>query len=104
MNWVFAPYLGRIVVVFINDILVYFMTIEDHAKHLRIVVDTLKNEKLYGKLNKHEFWLTSISFLDHIIIGDRILVGPSNILAVNDWSVLKNVLKDRNFIILASYY
>ncbi|PPZ39182.1 hypothetical protein C5P26_26285, partial [Escherichia coli] len=57
MNRIFHPYLDRFVVVFIDDILVYSKTREEHDEHLRIVLQTLREKKLYAKLSKCDFWL-----------------------------------------------
>jgi len=66
-NRVFHPYLDSFVVVFIDDILVYSKTREEHEEHLRIVLHTLKDQQLYAKLSKCEFWLEKVSFLGHVI-------------------------------------
>ena len=62
MNYIFYPYLDRFVVVFIDDILVYSKSEEEHAEHLRIVLEVLKEKKLYVKLSKCEFWLSEVRF------------------------------------------
>ena len=67
MNGVFRPYLDSFVIVFIDDILVYSKTEEDHVRHLRIVLQRLREEKLYAKFSKCEFWLTSVTFLGHVV-------------------------------------
>jgi len=67
MNRVFHPYLDSFVVVFIEDILVYSKTKEEHEEHLRIVLHTLNDRRLYAKLSKCEFWLEKVSFLGHVI-------------------------------------
>jgi len=67
MNRIFHTYLDRFVVVFINDILIYSKSEEEHAEHLRIVLQVLKEKKLYAKLSKCEFWLKEVSFLSHIM-------------------------------------
>ena len=67
MNRVFHLYLDSFVVVFIDDILVYPKTKEEHEEHLRIVLQTLKDRKFYAKLSKYEFWLEKVSFLGHVI-------------------------------------
>ena len=67
MNRIFHPYLDQFVVVFINNILVYSKLEEEHAEHLRIVLHTLKEKKLYAKFSKYEFWLREVSFLGHVI-------------------------------------
>ena len=79
MNRIFHPYLDSFVVVFIDDILVYSKSEEEHAEHLRIVLEVLKEKKLYAKLSKCEFWLSEVSFLGHVISGDGIAVDPSKV-------------------------
>jgi hypothetical protein len=67
MNKVFMEYLGKFIVVFIDDILVYSKDEEEHAKHLRLSLQKLWEHQLYAKLNKCEFWLRQVSSLGHII-------------------------------------
>ncbi|KAJ6837238.1 uncharacterized protein M6B38_121855 [Iris pallida] len=67
MNRVFYQYLDKFVIVFIDDILIYSKSEEEHEKHLRIVLQTLREEQLYAKLSKYKFWLDQIPFLGHII-------------------------------------
>ncbi len=74
MNRVFKPYLDMFVIVFIDDILIYSRNEEDHASHLRIVLQTLKDKELYAKFSKCEFWLSSVAFLGHIISDSDIMV------------------------------
>ena len=74
MNRVFKPYLDQFVVVFIDDILIYSKTKEEHERHLRMVLQTLREHQLFAKFSKCEFWLEKVSFLDHIISKDRLTV------------------------------
>ena len=67
MNRVFQNYLDKFVIVFIDDILVYSRGKEEHKEHLRVVLQTLRNEQLFTKLSKCEFWLDQIIFLGHVI-------------------------------------
>jgi len=67
MNRIFHPYLDQFVVVFIDDILVYSKSEEEHVEHLRIVLQVLKEKQLFAKLSKCEFWLREVSFLGHVI-------------------------------------
>jgi len=67
MNRIFQPYLDQFVVVFIDDILIYFESREEHANHLRVVLEVLREHKLYGKLSKCEFLLDEVQFLGHVI-------------------------------------
>jgi hypothetical protein len=67
MNNVFMDYLDKFVVVFIDDILIYSQSEEDHAGHLRMVLQRLREHQLYAKLSKCEFWIDEVMFLGHII-------------------------------------
>ena len=73
------------VIIFIDDILVYSKTDEDHVKHLRTVLQKLRDHKLYAKFSKCEFWLTEVSFLGHILSHNGISVDPSKIKDVVEW-------------------
>jgi hypothetical protein len=72
MHWIFRPYLDKFVVVFINDILIHSRSPEDHAAHLKLVLEKLREHQLYAKLNKCEFWLDTVAFLGHVISKDGI--------------------------------
>ncbi|KAH0657055.1 hypothetical protein KY285_031937 [Solanum tuberosum] len=84
MNRVFKPYLDMFVIVFIDDILIFSRNEKDHASHLRIVLQTLKDRELYAKFSKCEFWLESVPFFGHIVSGDGIRVDTQKIEAVQN--------------------
>ncbi|GJT46306.1 reverse transcriptase domain-containing protein [Tanacetum coccineum] len=83
MNRVCRPYLDKFVIVFIDDIIIYFKTQEEHVENLRLVLELLKKEKLYAKFSKCEFWLREVQFLRHVINGNGIHVDPSKIKSVS---------------------
>ena len=85
MNRVFRPYLDQFSMVFIDDILVYSRDEQEHEQHLKIVLQTLREKKLYAKLRKCDFWLKEISFLGHIVSAEGIRVNPIKIEAVVNW-------------------
>ncbi|XP_057443196.1 uncharacterized protein LOC130734935 [Lotus japonicus] len=85
MNRIFHPFLGKFVIVFIDDILVYSKTKEEHVEHLRAVLQILKEKQLYDKLSKCEFWLDRVNFLGHVVIAEGISVDPSKVEAVLKW-------------------
>ena len=104
MQWVFQPYLDQFVVIFIDDILVYSKSEEEHEKHLRIVLETLKEHKLYAKFSKCEFWLNQISFLGHIISEEGVKVDPAKVTDIVNWKKSTNVTEIRSFLGLAGYH
>ena len=79
MQRVFRPYLDQFVVIFLDDILIYFKSEEDHARHLRLVLQTLKDQKLYTKFSKCEFWLDRVTFLGYIISEEGVRVDPAKV-------------------------
>ncbi|GJR86495.1 reverse transcriptase domain-containing protein [Tanacetum coccineum] len=104
MNRVCRPYLDRFVIVFINDILIYSKTREEHIDHLRLVLKLLKKEKLYAKFSKCELWLKEVQFLGHVINGNGIHVDHSKIEAVKNWKAPRTPSEVRSFLGLAGYY
>ncbi|WVZ98600.1 hypothetical protein U9M48_044018 [Paspalum notatum var. saurae] len=93
MNKVFMEYLDKFVVVFIDDILIYSKTEEEHEEHLRLVLRRPRDHKLYAKLSKCEFWLDQVPFLGHIVSKGGIMVDPGKIGGVMDWKVPKLILR-----------
>ncbi|KAK5842666.1 hypothetical protein PVK06_005048 [Gossypium arboreum] len=104
MNRIFRPYLDRFVVVFIDDILVYSRDETEHAEHLRLVLQILRDKQLYAKFSKCEFWLKEVSFLGHVVSASGVRVDPNKILAIVDWRPPRNVTEVRSFLGLAGYY
>ena len=104
MNRVCSPMLDRSVIVFIDDILVYSKTKEEHERHLRELLETLQREQLYAKFSKCEFWLEEVQFLGHVVNKDGIKVDPAKIDAVKKWEAPKSPSEIRSFLGLAGYY
>ena len=104
MNRVFLPHLDRFVIVFIDDILVYLGSSEEHSEHFRIVLQTLRERQLYAKLSKCQFWFDRVIFLGHVISVELVSVDPQKIEAVVNWKPLKNVSEVRSFLGIARYY
>nr|KYP33155.1 Transposon Ty3-G Gag-Pol polyprotein [Cajanus cajan] len=90
MNRIFHPYLDKFVVVFIDDILVYSKTKEEHKEHLKVVLQTLRERQLYAKLSKCDFWLEEVSFLGHVISSGGIAVDSSKVEAALKWETPKS--------------
>jgi glycogen debranching enzyme len=104
MNKVLMDELDKCVVVFIDDILVFSKTAEDHEEHLRIVLEKLKQQQLYAKFSKCEFWMEEVAFLGHVLSAEGVVVDPSKIEAVSKWQSSKSVIEIRSFLGLAGYY
>jgi hypothetical protein len=104
MNKLFMEYLDKFVVVFIDDILIFSRIEEEHDKHIHMVLQKLRENQLYAKLNKCEFWLNGVPFLSHIISKGGIFVDPSKVNDVLSWNTPQNVLDIRSFLGLAGYY
>ena len=104
MNRVFHEYLDRLFIVFIDDILIYSKSQEEHEEHLRTFLQILRERKLYAKLMKCEFWLNQVVFLGHVISKAGITVDPNKIEAVVNWDRPTKVSEFRSFLDLASYY
>lgn len=104
MNRVFKQFLDKFVIVFIDDILVYSKSPNDHEQHLRIVLQRMREEQLYAKFSKCEFWLKQVAFLGHIVSKEGISVDPSKVEAVQKWPCPSTVTEIRSFLGLAGYY
>ncbi|GJR32307.1 putative reverse transcriptase domain-containing protein [Tanacetum coccineum] len=104
MNRVCKPYLDKFVIVFIDDILIYLKSKEDHEEHLKLILKLLKKEELYAKFSKCEFWISKVQFLGHVIDSQGIHVDPAKIESIKDWASPKTPTDIRQFLGLAGYY
>ncbi|KAH0658090.1 hypothetical protein KY289_026838 [Solanum tuberosum] len=104
MNSIFKPYLNLFFIVFVNDILVYSRSKDEHANHLRAVLQVLRDRELYAKFSKCEFLLDSVAFLGHIVSYAGIAADTQNIEAVKTWPRPMTPTEFRSFLGLAGYY
>ncbi|GJW30751.1 putative reverse transcriptase domain-containing protein [Tanacetum coccineum] len=86
MNQVCKPYLDKFLIIFIDDILIYSKSEEEHAENLKLILELLKKEELYAKFSKCEFWLSKVQFLGHVIDSEGIHVNPTKIESIKDWA------------------
>ena len=104
MNSIFMEYLDKFVVIFIDDILIFSKCAEEHADHIRLVLQKLRENQLYAKFSKCEFWKESVQFLGHVLSAQGVAVDPSKIETVQDWKSPQTVFQIRSFLGLAGYY
>jgi hypothetical protein len=104
MNKVFMEYLDKFIMVFIDDILVYSRSEEEHEEHLHLVLQKLRDHKLYEKLSKCEFWLKQVALLGHIVSKGGKYVDSSKVQDVLSWNVPTSVGDIQSFLGLAGYY
>ena len=104
MHMVFQPYLDQFVMVFVDDILIYSQSKDEHEDHLRIVLHALRDHQLYAKFRKCDFWLIEVKFLGHVVSASGVSVDPDKVEAVMSWERPKSVFEIRSFLGLAGYY
>jgi hypothetical protein len=104
MNKVFMEYIDKFVVVFINDILIYSKNDSDHEEHLQLVLHQLRDNQLYAKYSKCEFWLDEVPFLGHNISNGRISVDLAKVREIVGWKIQNSVTKIQSFLGLVGYY
>ena len=98
MNRVFEEYLDKFVIVFIDDILVYSCTMEEHELHLKIVLEKLREKELYAKFSKYEFWLRKVVFLGHVVPEEGISMDLLKVEVVSQWKQPRNPIEVRSFL------
>jgi len=101
---IFLEWFNDFVVVYINDILIYSGSLEEHAEHLRKVFQRLRENKLYAKLEKCEFGVTEMDFLGHRITQEGLKMDDDKVKVIVDWEPPKSVPAVRSYLGLASYY
>jgi hypothetical protein len=104
MNKIFMEYLDQFIVVFIDDILIFSKTKEEHEMHLRLVFEKLRAHQLYAKFSKCVFLLTEVAFLGHVISVGGVSVDPRKVKDILDRMPSINVSEIRSFLGLVGYY
>jgi hypothetical protein len=104
MNEVSREYLDKFIQVFIDDIFIYSQTMEEHDEHLRLVLQCLRENKIYGKLSKSFFYKSKIHYLGNVISGEGIALDPAKVEAIMEWPASMNVAEVHSFMGLVGYY
>ena len=104
MNEVLRAFIGRFVVVYFDDILIYSKSLEDHLNHLRAVFDALRDARLFGNLEKCTFCTDRVAFLGYVVTAQGIEVDPAKIDAISSWPRPQTVTQVRSFLGLAGFY
>nr|GEY17718.1 putative reverse transcriptase domain-containing protein [Tanacetum cinerariifolium] len=104
MKRVCKPCLDKFIIVFIDDIMNYSKSKEEHEEHLKLILELLKKEELYAKFLKYDFWLSKVQFLSHVIDSEGVHVDPAKIESIKDWASPKSLTEIFQFLGLVGYY
>jgi hypothetical protein len=104
MNHVLRPFIGKFVVVYFDDILIYNKTLDEHIQHIRCVLAVLREQKLYANLEKCTFCTDKVVFLGFVVSGQGVKVDDEKIKAVREWTPPQNMSQVRSFLGLAGFY
>jgi phosphatidylinositol kinase/protein kinase (PI-3 family) len=104
MNEIFRPLIDKCIMVYIDDILIYSKNEEEHREHLRLVLEILRKNELYGKMSKCAFFQDSVEFLGHVISAEGVLTDPTKTAAIRDWPIPTSVHDIQSFLGVCNYY
>ena len=104
MNDVLRPFIDDFVIVYLDNILVFSKTWEEHLKHVKHTLDVLKKENIYVKLSRCEFGKTSLNYLGHIVGGGELKIDPSKVAVIVNWLKPKSATKVRSILGAAQYW
>ena len=104
MNDVFRTFIDDFVIVYLDDILVFSRTWDEHVKHVKQILDVLKRENLYVKLSKCEFGRTSLNYLGYIVGGGELKIDPSKVEVIVNWPKPNTATEVRSFLGVAQYW
>ena len=104
VEYVLRDYIGKSVIVFIDDILVFSESLEEHEKHLKEVLEKMKQHKLYLKPKKCEFFRKTVAFLGHVVSHNEVKMDPKKVQVVKDWGELETKKDVQRFLGFANFY
>ena len=103
-NHALHAFIGRFVMVYFDDILVYSKNLDEHIDHLRCVLAVLRKEKIYANLKKCSFCMNKVVFLCYVVSAKGIKVDEEKVKAIKEWPIPKSITEVKNFHGLASFY
>ena len=104
MNHILHPYLDKFAIAYLDDVLIYSKTLEEHEQHVRTILDEFRKHKLYAKESKCEFFKHEVKFLGFIVGADGVKVDPAKVEAVKSWPVPKSITDVRSFLGFVGFY
>ena len=104
MNHVLRTFIGKFIVVYFDDILIYSKSLDEHVEHIQCVLAVLRKECLYANLEKCIFCTDKVVFFDFVVLAHGMEVDEEKIKAVREWKSPQNVSQVRSFLGLASFY
>lgn len=104
MNDILRPYLDKFVLVYLDDILIYSKSVEEHVEHVEKVLTLLREHQLFARAPKCKFGVTEVEFLGHFVSQKGIRTDPRKVKAIEDWPQPRTVSELRSFLGLANYY
>ena len=104
MNHILHPYLDKFAIAYLDDVLIFSKTLEDHVVHVRTILDEFRKHKLYAKESKCEFFKSEVKFLGFVVGADGVKVDPAKVEAVKVWPIPKSITDVRSFLGFVGFY
>ena len=104
MNQVFRSHIGKFIIIYFDDILVFSKTMEEHVEHLKVILDILQNERLFINPEKSQFCKDKLIFLGSVISANGLSMDPEKVKAILEWPIPQNITEVKSFHGLVNFY